>query len=1453
MAESLRARQQRWQRNRRPRQLGGGASDKAKLQKLEAEAATANAPSPEPTQSLTNALFSRAQEGASNLGQALRMGFRGIINTPYAFSAIVDSLRETGEMPSLGRIASELYADPEGTIFKGSLPGLGKVEVGGVKPERISFDQELNLLGVPEIGKPSDVPLLGLAYTQTGEGLPLQKGGLLDPTVREAAGFIGEAYTSPISTLRLERGLQAGIARTPAGKAIARVFVSKEGSTAFRKIYDEVITARFGKPAAEVVTKMTREQMEEARDEAATRLWTMAAKSPKLIEQPHLEVFGGVRVPLSEQIISAGAKLRGRAARRLERYTPYQAVARLAKNTERLFSVVTTAAKKYPGVEETVSEYHAMRRNLGNQARSQIERWTKGLKGKPGPNGMPLDDYVRNSLDDPERFPVEALPKEVQDVVEEMKVWRDDLFQTEVGLGYAVRHRENYIKHLYHVSINGRKARPITAEEWEQLGGEQAMRFLGSRVSTTVGGATQARTFATYTDAIGILNQQATERGLAWKLTPAPLEESLLVRGLDHAEAVAAAKMEGRFLLDHGIDPEAAIDQHFKTILPELHQLVNHGVTDLEGAYKTAGAKLEKIMLDYAQRSKALTASAQARAARQKVTTLGRTLETERARVGRRATILQGQLETAREALAALEKRVAEAAPPRQVLGKAEAVRQYRVRQLESVATRLERRLKSAEGPKWNELNTKLKKTRAKIAQLSEREGTPIEVPSKPSILREKRVEALRARVDKLERRLARTLVPQRAISATTKLKPKVAALNDAALSPRTLGAGEQGYVYHATSRDALNDIAEGALRPQKPSFRGEQTAWPDGTTRARSYWSTSPKGTEPFWPEPSKSVIVRTKSGKGFAAERGTGDIITNRPIPATELEYLSTTGWKPLAVSREAEAAAAAARQLQRAAQRGVKAAMRSKGGIKFIKRQDQLAKAFYWMTKLRSVTNFAEFEAVAKEHPGALGIDDKLVKAMREYLGTSYKKWTNTFRDQYDELLVEYGGASRTFFLPKAIADDARRLLETRPLPPELRDALHLYDTATALWKAGVTITVPAFFSRNGYSNLATSFVDVGFTAFNPLRGKRAMAIMNGAEGTIRTPTGNVSFSQFRDAMRHYGVFNDADFALEVGGTARGSKILAHGPIRRLSQVNSYIENWSKLSLALAHFERGEGLRGAAFRTQQVLFDYESLTAIEKSWFRRIMPFYTWWSKNMKLYAKLMVEEPGRISMLERFNTTNDPDRAPENGSLSAYLAGTYKLRTERKGKVSYFYGIDLPHRAFLDNFFVGDNGLTQTLKRFGATINPTLKAIQAVQFQQDPMTGADLKLPREVDAGWTKIINALPERTKDWLEFRQTPEGKWQMNGTKSYLLFQAFAVQRMLWPLAMYGEAKKKNYALDNTLLDIALGINSETFDLTELQRRKIRAEIRKTEERLIRAGVRRPYTLNIPIKEQPSQ
>jgi hypothetical protein len=119
-----------------------------------------------------------------------------------------------------------------------------------------------------------------------------------------------------------------------------------------------------------------------------------------------------------------------------------------------------------------------------------------------------------------------------------------------------------------------------------------------------------------------------------------------------------------------------------------------------------------------------------------------------------------------------------------------------------------------------------------------------------------------------------------------------------APVEPKTMLAGiqaEEGYVYHVTNLDNLNEIADsGTLRTHRPNEFTDQDAWPDGSTQKRSYFGTRPL--PDFAPSEGQPVVVRLKRDKRIKTE-STGDLYASKEIPASELEYLGVDdAWHPV-----------------------------------------------------------------------------------------------------------------------------------------------------------------------------------------------------------------------------------------------------------------------------------------------------------------------------------------------------------------------------------------------------------------------------------------------------------------------------------------------------------------------------------------------------------------------------
>lgn len=115
--------------------------------------------------------------------------------------------------------------------------------------------------------------------------------------------------------------------------------------------------------------------------------------------------------------------------------------------------------------------------------------------------------------------------------------------------------------------------------------------------------------------------------------------------------------------------------------------------------------------------------------------------------------------------------------------------------------------------------------------------------------------------------------------------------------SPQT--PSDEGYLYHATNLERAREIAGGELRPHEPWDFTDQDAWPDGATEPRSYFSPRADMVHHFAPDEGEPVVLRARRDAApFRSERHTGDIYSNQPVRAGDLEIMGEGNlWVPLA----------------------------------------------------------------------------------------------------------------------------------------------------------------------------------------------------------------------------------------------------------------------------------------------------------------------------------------------------------------------------------------------------------------------------------------------------------------------------------------------------------------------------------------------------------------------------
>lgn len=242
------------------------------------------------------------------------------------------------------------------------------------------------------------------------------------------------------------------------------------------------------------------------------------------------------------------------------------------------------------------------------------------------------------------------------------------------------------------------------------------------------------------------------------------------------------------------------------------------------------------------------------------------------------------------------------------------------------------------------------------------------------------------------------------------------------------------------------------------------------------------------------------------------------------------------------------------------------------------------------------------------------------------------------------------------------------------------LRAFDKVQGLWKASVTSIFPAFHGRNAISNVFLNFLDIGSSALSPAKHilsttllkqnsdviKLEKLILRGGEGAksaratmdalLSKPVltddfgKQWTFGEIRKEIRERRVAFGDEFTgfLDIRegiahklGTATGRRTFLDKvrPFNPFSQdnlafqagrkVGNTIEQQARVLNFVTNLERTGDVLTSAERTKQFLFDYTNLSDFEKTFMRRLIPFYTFTRKNLELQVTQLAKQPGKLA--------------------------------------------------------------------------------------------------------------------------------------------------------------------------------------------------------------------------------
>tara|TARA_R110000824_G_scaffold199734_6_gene383721 strand:+ start:14080 stop:22206 length:8127 start_codon:yes stop_codon:yes gene_type:complete len=84
---------------------------------------------------------------------------------------------------------------------------------------------------------------------------------------------------------------------------------------------------------------------------------------------------------------------------------------------------------------------------------------------------------------------------------------------------------------------------------------------------------------------------------------------------------------------------------------------------------------------------------------------------------------------------------------------------------------------------------------------------------------------------------------------------------------------------------------------------------------------------------------------------------------------------------------------------------------------------------------------------------------------------------------------------------------------------------------------------------------------------------------------------------------------------------------------AEVARVAENQARISNFIGNMRRSGNIKEAANHANKFLFNYNDLTALQKTWMRTIFPFFTWNNKNIHLQLEMMQKSPALYSQFSR----------------------------------------------------------------------------------------------------------------------------------------------------------------------------------------------------------------------------
>lgn len=443
---------------------------------------------------------------------------------------------------------------------------------------------------------------------------------------------------------------------------------------------------------------------------------------------------------------------------------------------------------------------------------------------------------------------------------------------------------------------------------------------------------------------------------------------------------------------------------------------------------------------------------------------------------------------------------------------------------------------------------------------------------------------------------------------------------------------------------------------------------------------------------------------------------------------------------------------------------------------------------------------------------GVDEALVKELRD-AGYAFLK------------------QSHNKMAPADVAEFMNTLQKVST-PEQLRGFFRYYDRMVNYLKAW-QIATPGFHVRNDMGGIFNNFladVDPGASMryrrvkkFVESGGKRGRATWKEAEA-YRALRPHVVRGQFDSMEVATGMPQEGLFT-------RVNPLSSKAAIPHYSgKAGGYVEEMLRGGMGLDAMLKGESVEDAVAKIYRYHFDYSNLSNLEKEGIKRVIPFWTWTSRNFPLQVESMVTRPSKYAWYAHLDK-NLRANSPEGKTVPSYFGDIAAMPTPFNiGGNQVYTNPDLPFtRSLMEQMPIQDGKLS--LDGYASQATPLLKvpierAMNHQYFKGIPFVDRKQPMPE----AWA-AIPGLKSALQAMKVVDQNKKGEWVTTDRDAYTvdsLLPVLARLRRWFP----SEKKFQDRALTTWLSTVGIPLRTNTPYEQKLE--KYRQYFDKTEERTYR-------------------